>query len=606
MALDFDALQRNYTPIDINPQKKQGKKKDFWTDQISTGGGIGGALAGAAGGAALGSVVPVIGTGIGGLVGAILGGAAGSGGGELAENYITNEDDKLKNVGKEALLGGIFSAPPARLAKAAVGGAKALAGVAGKEATQQATRTGAEKVSQTLLGDAWGIKSGAKVGGANVTPQRAKELQEFVRTNVGVPKTANADTVYERTVNLRNSTGEAIGAAIKNASPLDTKLSQSLNEGLTNRFNKVIGGNAANNQVAQDILLRAKQATSPQELWELRRSIDDSLINFNRNPASVTPGAEQFARVARDEINKTLNKSVPDIKQLNKSYSNAFDVEDLVASAAKTPKGVQAPGYMGRVGGNIAQRGRALVGQTISQPAEKVATSAAGKPSARGIIGRQALYGSLTQQGVESRPEQSPASLEAALMQQSMPVSLVQEQQLQDPYPRENLIADIQRDPENAQKYIAYYGAMQEALSSGAPEEKPLSTTAAKDISNAQTGLDAVSLIEQQLSNDPSLQQRGGVSGAFNPMGLVSGILGTGEYENARAQARDVIGRIRTGAALTADEAKAFDRFLPQPGDNAQTVQQKLAFLRNQFTTVADRRNTGADLSSALMGARTL
>ena len=67
-----------------SPKRPKQNDKGFWTDQISTGGGIAGALGGAAAGAAAGSVVPVFGTAVGGLLGAILGGAAGSGGGEIA------------------------------------------------------------------------------------------------------------------------------------------------------------------------------------------------------------------------------------------------------------------------------------------------------------------------------------------------------------------------------------------------------------------------------------------------------------------------------------------------------------------------------------------
>lgn len=121
------------------------KQKDFWTDQISTGTGIGGALAGAGLGASIGSVVPGIGTAIGGLIGGIAGGALGSGGGQLAENAITGEQDLMKGVGQEALLGGVFSAPPIRAAKAALGAGKALATGAGKEAAKTAAETALTK-----------------------------------------------------------------------------------------------------------------------------------------------------------------------------------------------------------------------------------------------------------------------------------------------------------------------------------------------------------------------------------------------------------------------------------------------------------------------------
>ena len=136
-------------------QQPQAPKKNFFQDNISTAGGIGGALAGAAGGAAIGSVVPGLGTIIGGLIGSVVGGAGGSGAGQLAENAVVGEKDLGKDVLQEALLGGLFSAPPIRGAKAAFGAGKALAGGAGAQAAKQAAETALTRpgvLSRTLTG----------------------------------------------------------------------------------------------------------------------------------------------------------------------------------------------------------------------------------------------------------------------------------------------------------------------------------------------------------------------------------------------------------------------------------------------------------------------
>lgn len=131
------------------PQAKAKKKKEkgFLLDQISTGGGIGGSLAGAAGGAAIGSVVPVVGTAVGGLIGAILGGAAGSAGGELAENAITG-DDLMKNVGSEALLGGLTSTPIGAGFKLAKAGVKATTGIGKQSAADLVQQAGVQTVGK--------------------------------------------------------------------------------------------------------------------------------------------------------------------------------------------------------------------------------------------------------------------------------------------------------------------------------------------------------------------------------------------------------------------------------------------------------------------------
>jgi len=131
--------------LPINGSNQPTKKKDFWTDQISTGGGIAGSLAGAAGGAAIGSVVPGIGTVIGGLIGGVLGGAGGSAAGQLGENYVSGEKDLSKDVGSEALWGGITGAPPIRLLKGVGAAGKILLG--GAKATGEQVAKGAAKTA---------------------------------------------------------------------------------------------------------------------------------------------------------------------------------------------------------------------------------------------------------------------------------------------------------------------------------------------------------------------------------------------------------------------------------------------------------------------------
>ena len=136
-----------------SPKRPKQNDKGFWTDQISTGGGIAGALGGAAAGAAAGSVVPVFGTAVGGLLGAILGGAAGSGGGEIAENFITDEEDKFKNVGSEALIGGATSVPITAGLKLLRAGTKATTGLGKKSAGDLVQEAGVQSIGRKQLGN---------------------------------------------------------------------------------------------------------------------------------------------------------------------------------------------------------------------------------------------------------------------------------------------------------------------------------------------------------------------------------------------------------------------------------------------------------------------
>ncbi len=113
--------------------KPEAKSNPF-ADLLPFLGGTGGAAGGAALGASLGSVVPGIGTVIGGLAGGILGGGLGSGAGQAGKNIAIGEEDIMKDVGKEALLGGVTSLPPIRAAR----GVGALVKGGGKEGFERA------------------------------------------------------------------------------------------------------------------------------------------------------------------------------------------------------------------------------------------------------------------------------------------------------------------------------------------------------------------------------------------------------------------------------------------------------------------------------------
>jgi hypothetical protein len=601
---------------EYRPKAAPKKKKDFWLDQLSTGGGIGGALAGAAGGAAIGSAVPVIGTAIGGLIGGVLGGAAGSGGGQVAENAISGEKDLGKGVAQEALIGGITSAPPIRLlrgagaaGKALIGGARAGEGVAaaGAKAAFEKGLTSPGVISKAgavLRGEGRGIGIGDKVAGSKLLPSEEQALNKFIETRVK-PKGLTAAkqlSSLESFITKRNS--ELSKAITSSDRALTTPEKNALTKTLNSQFGKdVIGQSPRQKAILDDITTRIKQSKTVADLDVLRKTIDGN-INFARNAASPEPAAEQIFKLARTHLTEAVADRVGAAKSLKSDLSNAFRAQELLLNKAGGGGGYARAGSGGIATIPIPRRATQATETAIGKGMGLAGKEGGGfTPTA--VIARNALERPVASvlQGGGQLDQQQPG-LDQALMQQSpgqfggQDPSMQQSQQ-QDPYPRENLIYDMQRDPANAEKYLAYYQNIQDVF--GAGQQKPLSSTATKDVSNATVGLQALDQIQSELSNDPGLQQRQAVSSTFNPFGLVSGALGTGQYENARAQARDVIARIRTGAALTNDEAKAFDKFLPQPGDDAGTIQSKLGYLRNQFQMIAGQQGGGTTLEDALM-----
>lgn len=606
-----EAFRQTSLPQQTSQFSSQPQQKDFWTDQISTGGGIGGALGGAALGASIGSVVPGIGTLIGGLAGGILGGGIGSGAGELAENSITGEEDLFKNVGKEALLGGIFSAPPIRLARGLSQGAKAIGTGAGREAFEQgftgaasnATRGGVQRTSESFLGNAWGIRPGVKVGTEIITPQKASRLQQFVSREIGVPKTASAEMVFERAVNAQQETGQAIGNAIRAAGVKSYNPAQTY-KSVQNRLNGVIGVDPTNNLAAQDILSLVRNAKTPEELWNVRRQIDSELINWGRNPQAATPGAEQIARAARNEISNTLAKVAPDIKNLNSRYGDLGDVIELSAVATRSPLGFTLPGFNRTVGGSTAQRIRAGAGSAAGLARGNITPSQSPVGSLGGLSARQAVGQNVVSPLSDIQPPaQTQPGLEEVLLAGSQPGTIdVQGSQSQSPYPRENLLFDIQRDPANAADYIAYFQSVNEIFGDAA--QKPLSAEAAKTVSNAELGLQALGDFEGIMQSDPSVLGRTIIPGRDLLGGLGANVLGTAGIDAARAQVVDIIARLRTGAAITNDEAARFTQFLPVAADTPEVAAQKINYLRSQFQNVLTRTgNGGTDLESALLNS---
>lgn len=577
-----------------NAQPKK-KKKNFWLDQLSTVtgtiGGIGGGVIGAAAG------------GIGAVPGAAIGGGAGAGLGQAIENLIMGEDPLDKGTATEAALGAVFSAGPIKLGKAGIqAGAKALGKGVAKEAGEAVAETGLKGTGRRILGEAWGIKAGEKVAGKVVTPQRAGELQKFVIGRIGVPKAANADAVFGAVTSFQDEAGKAVSSAVKTSTqPIKTS---GIASSLQGKFSKVIGANAKENPVANDILTQIRSAKTPEQLWQVRRNIDDSLISFGRNPASAVPGAERFARTARTAINKELNKSIPGLSGLNKTYTMASDVSELVSKAAKTPRGARLPGFPVGVAGPTTQKVKAGIGRglgAIGNIPTRIMTPPTTSPLGIGVrnVGQNLLRSS----GGAEQPTPEQSLEEAMLAQQEGgqdPFAQGGQEVGGSPYTKENLLADIQGDPTNASKYISYYKQLDDIF--GATEAKPLTGESQKRALTSESGLRSIGTLEETLARDPSAFARQSLP---NPLGIVGRLTGTTDVRAATDNVVDVLARLRSGAAITDDEARRFARLLPQAGDSQESAARKIANVKAELMSFAQNPGGGGSLEDALMQYQT-
>lgn len=106
---------------------------------------------------------------------------------------------------------------------------------------------------------------------------------------------------------------------------------------------------------------------------------------------------------------------------------------------------------------------------------------------------------------------------------------------------------------------------------------KPLSAEANKQKQTALSGLKALDLIEQQATRGNLIQE------------ALPGALGAREFRVNLREAMDAISRLRTGAALTANEEKFYRSQLPQAVDSQATIQRKVQNLREFFQGIANK-----------------
>lgn len=141
------------------------------------------------------------------------------------------------------------------------------------------------------------------------------------------------------------------------------------------------------------------------------------------------------------------------------------------------------------------------------------------------------------------------------------------------------------------------YKKTQEALGEAAANETlikagfqpKLSGEGAKTLTIAQSGLEAINSIRNNLFDQQTgnLKQGSGriVGGAtFLPNVLQK--QDQQEFELARKDLNDLIGRLRSGGAINKDELATYKALVPRFGDKPETIKKKLTQLENNFSTL--------------------
>jgi hypothetical protein len=400
--------------------------------------------------------------------------------------------------------------------------------------------------------------------------------------------------------------------------------------------------------------------TTPERMDQAKvlMSVKDEL---EKNLYEAAGANKNLSSVLTPELRDNLVKLHPGNQQwqdfVDSKVMKAGSVKDLRSTMAPFVRGsklvdeanLNEGTFGGRVG-NLAQAGQGslantmalLAGNAVKNPALQAASkglrSAAGQAvpgaintGAKGIIARQAT-------GDIAKTVFAPAPANAQSLEEAMTQAnggqgggvpglydspsgnldswnpddpMAQDPNVQQmPYSKQNLVADIQRDPKNASKYLDYYTQLDAIFNPPAPKDVGPGYTkpSAQQYAQGLTGIQSVGNLEQMVNSNPDVVNRAAVPGQGLPVvgGLVSRATGSSSYRGTGNNILNSIARINTGANMPESERKFYEQtYLPQPGDPPETIQKKLATLRQFFSPIVNYQSSpSSSLSDALMAAQ--
>lgn len=613
-------------PARAAAKPKQQGRGGFFSSLISEAGGAGGALGGAALGTAL---LPGVGT----VIGAGLGGFLGGTGGRVAENKVRDDRIGIGDALKEGAFSGVAGAGPIKLAKAASGAVKG----ATKSATPVASRadnalqgandaldtpilsklTGGrtDKAGQRLTESGSGLKADKNVGGM----ARLEDQSQFMSKYTGTPRQQRVSMEGD----MKNLSKQVDDVLTKTPIPISgAQVGERLKAAADDLTNERYLDIDLNNPSVAKIIERYSQKFASQQD---AKGVNDIVKTLNKtatraqeklsNPTASPLTAQESAALALKRAGDDVLSDIPEIAPLKKNMAQIFDVTPQVAKQAE--KGITTPFFGGLKfkapiqGANAAasKAGAALQGGA------EAGTPGVKNFATRILAGRVADTATTPMEQQQLPAEAANPTAEAALPENiggqaeatTAEDILAADTTSNDPFSPENVQATVKSilaqggKQKDVAEYLSNVKMMTELGAGGAGKEKPLSAEASKIVSNAQTGIQALDDFEGALKDDPSIAGKRVIPGRGMLGGLVGGALGTSSADAAANQIVDVIARLRTGAAITNDEAKRFQTFIPQAFDDPATRNQKLNYLRNQFEMVANRSGSAStDLEAAI------
>lgn len=347
-------------------------------------------------------------------------------------------------------------------------------------------------------------------------------------------------------------------------------------------------------------------------------ALRDELINLQPKSKKWAAFVDSKVMGARDvpELRSSMRDFVNASKIINEGELNSMTYGGRVGNMT-LPRGGIAGLIADKAGSAVAPTAQRLSGQAARGVADflpggssRITGGAVTGPTTGGIIRNNALAGAggaLTGGMASQMPQEQPDSLEAALMGAggaqssfSQPAPVEQPQAAESPYSRDNLMADIQRNPSNASKYISLYKELAEVYAPSETEQK-VSATTRQSLAASSNGINTLNQLQQLY------QQAGGGSGLIggtvqNKLGDVGLNNDAATYNALAASTVSQLAKALNGGGQVSDaDAAVIVKALPRLQDNPQVAQAKFQALIQRLQNAQMNTynyGTGADATS--------
>lgn len=579
---------------------------------------------GAAGGAALGTaLLPGIGT--------ILGAGLGAFGGRLAENQVRDQRWGVGDAAKEGGMSAAFAsvAPLMKAGKAGMAaknaggtlddvllGAKNAFGSAPESMLASKLGNTSDNLKKSVINPT--VKAG--VFGSSEEDAIAKVVDKYVKGGTAARKYGNLESAFN---GISDDIQKQLSTVTKKTSTVD--FTKKLTSSLADDVNFIPGDSAYEKELSRVLNKVASfgknNELSASDLFKAKQYLNSQLKGaFNKSGADLTV-PQQVRMAVWDRLDNTISEIAPGVKDLTRAQSMLIKSAPGLKKSAEKSIGVPMLGVKSNILEQGLQKGRYAGANVLNQAGNMANMGARASSAIVPQVAGRALFGNgsydennpITQNNADTTIDTTnmPANMSnmmSSSYQSGDPLSSALFDQ-QDgfgqptsnggsPYSKQNLLADLQRDPKNSEKYIAYYQALDEVFNPKQEKEKPLNATQQQQANNSISALKDLQYIRDALIKDPSTAMKNSLPGG----GLTRRFTGTANYEAARQNVADVLGRLRSGGAINKDEERRFLAQLPGAFEDPVNVNAKLRRLEDLFTRFANPTPAGDSLDSVLMG----